>query len=84
MTDEEKSLLPHIGDALRAARLAAGLTQEQVATSLGADAPYVLSVEKGRVNVSATRLVQFAAVLGATGAEVLDVAIAQWAGRPQT
>lgn len=70
LSPEQHALLLRIGERLRQARVAAGLTQEDVGDTLGADGKYVGTVERGVVNPSATRLFEFAATLDMTVEEL--------------
>lgn len=72
-TEEQKAMLQTPGANIRKMREEAGLSQEALADKLGsADRQYVADVERGGVNVSATRLIEFADALLAIPAAVLD------------
>lgn len=57
------------GEAIRAARLAGGMTQAQLGSQLGSSGSYVANVEAGRENLTVGQLANFAAALG-TGLEL--------------
>jgi transcriptional regulator with XRE-family HTH domain len=65
-------MLITLGENIRAARDAAGLSQEAVGRELGTDADYIRDIEKGRTEPSLTRFVQLARTLGIDPAELLD------------
>jgi transcriptional regulator with XRE-family HTH domain len=66
-----------LGRAVRAARLGARLTQEEVAARSGLHPTYVSLVERGRNNVTVIALVRIAAAVGATAADLVASAEAQ-------
>lgn len=53
-----------VGDEIRRARKAAGLTQTELARRLDLTVPYVSNVEAGRVNLTVGQLARFADALG--------------------
>lgn len=53
------------GREIRRARLAAGLTQAEVAERLDASSSYITNVEAGRVNLTLGQLSRVAAAMGA-------------------
>jgi transcriptional regulator with XRE-family HTH domain len=53
-----------VGDEIRRARKAAGLTQTELAKRLDLTTPYVSNVEAGRVNLTVGQLARFADALG--------------------
>lgn len=53
-----------VGDEIRRARKAAGLTQSELAKRLDLTTPYVSNVEAGRVNLTIGQLARFADALG--------------------
>jgi transcriptional regulator with XRE-family HTH domain len=53
-----------VGDEIRRARKAAGLTQAEVAERLSLTVPYVSNVEAGRANLTLGQLARFADALG--------------------
>lgn len=63
--------LRHLGDQIRAARLQAGLSQEQLADQAGVHRTYVGSVERGERNISVGSLYAFVDALGVDDAGVL-------------
>jgi len=52
------------GDAVRTARMAAGLSQEELAMRLDADQAYVSRIEAGRMNVTLETVAAIAEALG--------------------
>ena len=64
MTDKLAKDRVRIGERLRAAREAAGLTQGQIAKKLGIHRPSISEVEAGRRRVSAEELAQMANAYG--------------------
>ena len=57
-------LLENFGRRVRDARLARGLTQEQLAAIAGFDRTYVSLVERGKRNLSLLNIYQLASSLG--------------------
>ncbi|MCX7401840.1 MAG: helix-turn-helix transcriptional regulator [Planctomycetia bacterium] len=57
-------LLQNFGRRVRDARLARGLTQEQLAAIAGFDRTYVSLVERGKRNLSLLNIYQLASSLG--------------------
>lgn len=64
MTTQSNDLRLSIGERLRTARTAAGLSQGQVAKLLGVHRPTISEIEAGRRRVSAEELSQFAEIYG--------------------
>ena len=58
-----------VGAALRQARLEIGITQQELASRLNVSAPYLSSIENGRMNVTIGQLSAIANALGA----ILDI-----------
>ena len=58
-----------VGGALRSARLEIGITQQELASRLNVSAPYLSSIENGRMNMTIGQLSAIANALGA----ILDV-----------
>jgi transcriptional regulator with XRE-family HTH domain len=54
-----------VGQEVRRARTAAGLTQAEVAARLDTSPPYITNVEAGRVNLTLGQLTRVAAAIGA-------------------
>ena len=54
-----------VGQEVRRARKAAGLTQAEVAARLETSPPYVTNVEAGRLNLTLGQLTRVAAAIGA-------------------
>lgn len=71
LTEHQKSMLKRLGENLRAARQQAGLTQEALGDLIGSDRDYVGEVERGSINMSATRLIETAWALGITPADLM-------------
>jgi transcriptional regulator with XRE-family HTH domain len=55
-----------VGQEVRSARKAAGLTQAEVAERLATSPAYVTNVEAGRLNLTLGQLTRIASALGAT------------------
>ncbi|WP_245272711.1 helix-turn-helix transcriptional regulator [Mesorhizobium sp. LNHC221B00] len=64
MIDSESEILREIGRVLRHARLAATMTQEQVADLAGISRPRYRDIEKGAAAARATTLMNVARALG--------------------
>ncbi|MGN8818591.1 helix-turn-helix transcriptional regulator [Oribacterium sp. HCP28S3_H8] len=56
---------------LRAARVAAGLTQEQLANKMGLSRTYINEVENGKAEVKTTFLYAFCHITGFTEDDIL-------------
>lgn len=83
-TDEQKELLSVIGSVVRALREEAGLTQSEVGQLIDSDDKYMSRVERGLVNVSATKLIQLADVLGVPTGALLDDAASTYTGQKRS
>ena len=57
-------LLQHFGKRVREARVACGVTQEQLAERAGFDRTYISLVERGKRNLSLLNVCQLAHALG--------------------
>jgi transcriptional regulator with XRE-family HTH domain len=53
-----------VGEQIRASRLAAGLTQAEVARRLSVSPPYVANVEAGRTNLTLGQMTNIATAMG--------------------
>ena len=62
---------PTIGERIRAARLAAGLTQEQLEAASGVSQPTISSLETSDVQPTIRTLVRLAAALGCEVGELI-------------
>ena len=62
--NQRDKLLQNFGRRVRDARLARGLTQEQLAVLAGFDRTYVSLVERGKRNLSLLNIYQLASSLG--------------------
>lgn len=62
-TEEQEALLRRFGQNFKAAREAAGVTQEALARILEVGSNYVQDVERGDVNISVTRLLEITEAL---------------------
>ena len=67
-----KSLLP-LGQAIRARRLALGLSQEQLAMQCGFDRTYISMLERGIRNPSLTNLLRLAEGLKTSVSKLTEV-----------
>jgi transcriptional regulator with XRE-family HTH domain len=56
--------LQHFGERMRALRLEAGLSQEQLATKAGIHRTYIGGVERGERNLSLLNIMRIADALG--------------------
>jgi transcriptional regulator with XRE-family HTH domain/Zn-dependent peptidase ImmA (M78 family) len=63
-----------VGDRVRAARLAAGLSQGELAASVGLDRTMIAKIESGSRRVDALELSRLAAALGVAMGQFLDTA----------
>lgn len=54
-----------VGEEIRRSRLAAGLSQAEVARRLDVSGPYVANVEAGRANLTIGQMANIAAAMGA-------------------
>lgn len=63
--------LVSLGNVIRDLRIAASLSQEQLALSAGLDRSYVGRVERGDNNVALLSLKRIAGALGTTAADLL-------------
>jgi transcriptional regulator with XRE-family HTH domain len=64
LTAEDQAVLTEVGLAIRAARQAAGLTQQAAATKADVQRSYLAGVETGTRNVSVLSLARIARALG--------------------
>ncbi|MGX7741557.1 helix-turn-helix domain-containing protein [Rhodopseudomonas parapalustris] len=64
MTSTPSPMLKELGERLRSARLAAGLSQEEVAARAGISRPRYRDIETGAAAARATSLVNIARALG--------------------
>lgn len=71
MNRDERRFLERVGDRVRERRVAAGLTQAQLAERCGLHRTFVGSVERGERNVALLSLKKIAAALRVTPAELL-------------
>lgn len=68
----EPDILLRFGEALRARRLALGLSQEELADRCGLDRTYISGIERGRRNVSLRNLGLIAKALDVTVSQLLE------------
>ncbi len=66
--------LTAIGEAIRAARKANGISQEELALIAELDRSYLGGIERGEHNITVLNLVKVAFALGISGAELLQQA----------
>ncbi len=64
-------LLIRLGQAVRAARAACGLSQEAVADAAGIDRSHMGKIERGERNVTILNLAKIAAALNASASDIL-------------
>jgi len=60
------------GERLRALRLSAGLSQEQLGEAAGLDRTYISSTERGHRNISLTAITQIASALKISPATLFE------------
>lgn len=72
-TPAETRILKQFGDALRAERENAGLSQEALADAATLDRTYVGSVERGERNISILNIVKLAKALGVAASQLTKV-----------
>lgn len=72
-TDEDGNL-KKLGDAIRAARKARGLSQEAFADAAGIDRSHMGKIERGERNLSVLNLVRIAAALNDPPSSILRAA----------
>jgi DNA-binding XRE family transcriptional regulator len=70
-TKDESALFTNVGANVRAARLAAGLTQRELAEKAGVNRFTVSDIERGEVNFSLRILVDLANVMGVSPIDLL-------------
>ncbi len=61
-----------IGERLRKARLAKGLTQEKLAEQLDLSVAFLSRVERGNAHINLTRLSEVCSILGLSEGEILN------------
>ena len=66
--------LKRLGDAVRAARKARGLSQEALADAAGIDRSHMGKIERGERNVTLLNVLRIAAALDASAADLLRTA----------
>lgn len=64
--------MKEFGRVLRAYRLSAGLSQEELAHRAGLDRTYIGGAERGERNVSLVNIVQLARAVGRAPAQLLE------------
>lgn len=70
---EQRQMLTLFGENLKAIRTSVGRSQAALGHAVGADQQYVREVEQGKVNVSVTRVAEFARELGVAPGALVDV-----------
>lgn len=71
---DNQRALARLGDAIRARRQTAGLSQEALADAAGINRTHMGEVERGKRNVSLVALIAIASALGCTVADLADQA----------
>jgi transcriptional regulator with XRE-family HTH domain len=71
---DEQGLLVSLGDAVRAARTAQGLSQEALADAAGIDRSHMGKIERGERNVTILNIARVASALNALPSDILRVA----------
>ena len=69
---EDKTILPIIGERLKARRIELGITQAQLSYTCETDPSYIRKVEKGKVNLSIVKLHELTNALGMSLSELLQ------------
>jgi transcriptional regulator with XRE-family HTH domain len=82
LAQHEQRIDRRIGERIRTRRIALGLTQEQLASSLGVSYQQVQKYERGTNRISAARLVVLAQRLGLSAEHFLDGGPANAAALP--
>lgn len=72
--DERAPLLAELGSRIRAARLACGLSQAELASKIGMTRSSVANLESGRQDMTISKLSAACLITGANLAEILNVA----------
>lgn len=67
-------LLAALAHCIKTRRLSLRITQDELAHVTGLDRSYIVSIEKGKRNISITKLVQIASELGLTASQLLRMA----------
>jgi len=65
-------VLAALGEAIRRARIEAGVSQEKLALDAGIDRSYMGGIERGEHNVAIINLVKIATALGVRLSELLE------------
>jgi transcriptional regulator with XRE-family HTH domain len=81
---KKASIIAEVAVNVRAARLAAGLSQEALAHEAGVDRTYITQVEGGRRNVTVTVLARIAGALKIPPGRLLDTPTTARTAKPPT
>jgi len=68
---DDKGQLARLGDAIRAARKAAGMSQEAFADAAGIDRSHMGKIERGERNLTFLNIARIAAALHAKPSDIL-------------
>lgn len=68
---DDDGLLTKLGDAVRAARVARGMSQETLADAAGIDRSHMGKIERGERNVTIMNVAKIAAALDALPSDIL-------------
>jgi transcriptional regulator with XRE-family HTH domain len=71
---DDEGQLAKLGDAIRARRVAVGITQEALAQAADIERAHMSKIERGRRNVTMLNMLRIAAALGCPAAEILAAA----------
>lgn len=71
---DREGQLKRLGDAVRAARKAQGLSQEAMADAAGIDRSHMGKIERGERNVTVLNVLKIAAALDTSAADLLRAA----------
>ena len=69
---DSERLLARLGDAVRAARMDRGISQEALADAAAIDRSHLGKIERGERNISLLNLIRVAAALGIKASALLD------------
>lgn len=78
---QKKEIDPKIGERVRTAREAAGLTQERLADMVGVSVQYLSDFERGVVGTSLSTLIRLCEVLLVSSDYLLSIRSAEWVHR---
>lgn len=68
---DDEGQLAKLGDAIRARRIAVGITQEALAQAADIERAHMSKIERGRRNVTMLNMLRIAAALGCPASDIL-------------